>query len=48
MSMNIQNKDFIFTTFGVSGREDKVREEIETFVEPLVDEILLLQAHLSV
>jgi hypothetical protein len=26
MSMNIQNKDFIFTTFGVSGREDKVRE----------------------
>ncbi len=38
--MNIQNKDFIFTLFGVSGREDKVKEEIKRFVEPLVDEVL--------
>jgi endoglucanase len=38
-TMNIQNKDFIFTAFGVSGREDRVREKIEGFVRSRVDEI---------
>jgi putative aminopeptidase FrvX len=38
--MNIENKDFIFSEFGVSGREDRVREKIEKFSEKLVDEII--------
>jgi putative aminopeptidase FrvX len=38
--MNIQNKEFIFTSFGVSGREERVREAIEVFVRPLVDDII--------
>lgn len=38
--MNIENKKFIFTEFGVSGREDKVKSSIEKFVKPYVDEII--------
>jgi len=38
--MNIQNKDFIFSEFGVSGREEKVSEKIEEFGGKLVDNIL--------
>jgi endoglucanase len=37
--MNIENKDFIFTAFGVSGREDKVRGKIEQFAKTRVDKI---------
>ncbi len=38
--MNIQSKDFIFTAFGVSGREDSVKERIEAFTAELVDEFI--------
>jgi putative aminopeptidase FrvX len=38
--MNLENKSFIFRSFGVSGREDRVRGDIETFVRPLVDDIV--------
>ena len=38
--MNIQNKDFVFSDFGVSGREDLVRDGIERFARPLVDEVI--------
>lgn len=38
--MNIQNKDFVFSDFGVSGREDRVRDGIERFARPLVDEVI--------
>lgn len=37
--MNIKNKEFVFTEFGVSGREDKIRNAIENFVKKHVDEI---------
>jgi len=37
--MNFENKEFVFTAFGVSGREETVRGEIESFVRPLVDEV---------
>lgn len=39
--MNVENKEFIFTAFGVSGREEIVRDEIEGFVSPFADEIVL-------
>ena len=39
--MNFENKDFLFTAFGVSGREEAVRGCIESFVEPFVDEVFL-------
>jgi putative aminopeptidase FrvX len=38
--MNIQGKEFIFSEFGVSGREELVRNSIEKFASNLVDEIL--------
>jgi endoglucanase len=38
--MHIEDKEFIFTAFGVSGREEQVRGEIERFIRPLVDEII--------
>ncbi len=38
--MNLKNKNFIFTAFGVSGREEQVRNEIERFVGSRVDEIV--------
>ncbi|MCX8058645.1 MAG: M20/M25/M40 family metallo-hydrolase [Spirochaetes bacterium] len=38
--MNIKNKDFIFNEFGVSGREDKIKEKLKDFIKPYVDEIL--------
>jgi len=38
--MNIQGKEFIFSEFGVSGREEQVRNGIEKFASKLVDEIL--------
>ncbi len=38
--MDIKGKEFIFSEFGVSGREDRVKEKIEKFVGGLVDEIL--------
>lgn len=38
--MNIQNKDFIFTAFGVSGREDRVKDRIKAFAAELVDEFI--------
>ena len=37
--MNFENKEFIFAEFGVSGREEKVREKIESFITSHVDEI---------
>jgi endoglucanase len=37
--MDFENKDFIFNAFGVSGREESVRERIQNFVTPFVDEI---------
>lgn len=37
--MNIKNKEFIFNEFGVSGREDKVKEKIKEFIKNYVDEI---------
>lgn len=38
--MNIQSKDFIFSTFGVSGREDKVKKTIENFAKKYVDDLI--------
>jgi len=39
--MNIKNKGFVFSSFGVSGREETVRDEIESFVRPFVDEVFV-------
>jgi len=37
--MNIKNKDFIFNEFGVSGREDKVKEKLKDFLKDKVDDL---------
>jgi endoglucanase len=37
--MNIRDKDFLFKEFGVSGREEKIRESIERFGRKFVDEM---------
>jgi endoglucanase len=38
--MRIDDKHFIFTTFGVSGREEQVRERIEQHAAARVDEVI--------
>ena len=38
--MNIEEKDFVFKEFGVSGREEMIKKRIEEFASPLVDEIM--------
>jgi endoglucanase len=39
--MNFENKNFLFNTFGVSGREEAVRSAIKAFAEPFVEEVFL-------
>jgi len=38
--MDIKGKEFIFSEFGVSGREDRVKDKIEKFAGRLADETL--------
>jgi endoglucanase len=38
--MNIEEKEFVFREFGVSGREERIKKSIEMFASQMVDEIV--------
>ncbi len=38
--MNIEEKEFVFREFGVSGREENIKKSIETYASQLADEII--------